>query len=523
MNCPTIDELSMYADDLLTGKEAERVFIHAEGCPRCREVLEAFRSEQQFIQETLQDPRLPDDFTDQIMGQLEPVKRPKGKGPWKKMLLSAAGVVLAVGVSAALSPSFAQLIGGFFSSEQADEGLQLANEAGLTERVDLSVEDQGITLKVEDVAADSSRVTLSYQILKNGKPQNSFIEQDESPNQVLALDQNGNEIGRLGYSWWDGEEYGVYEFSLRGREEIEQLIIRFDVSELKGKEGSWQLDVPIDLREKRQLTEAVPLHDSSFEEHGMQVSLQKLEKAPSSMELYYETSFTAERQAEIEEVMENFSRRFGKGAIAPLQSIFSTEIAYHVLDETGKEQYSWNRQEDGGMLQGEGQDLDTLGAVKWVNSFVPRKEQSNLTFVLDGMYATEPSDFSITLKPEELARKPFSFEYEGNQLEVVRAKNETNYHLQKSWKPLAKESFFMVEMKGTRTKNASDLDYWLVEDGKGNVYASGPSGSVVNDEVDFQLSFPVLEEVPEELTLHLFSVRRYKELDQPWKVPMFQE
>ena len=37
----------------------------------------------------------------------------------------------------------------------------MATDAGLVERVNLEVMDKGITLKVEDVVADSSRVALS--------------------------------------------------------------------------------------------------------------------------------------------------------------------------------------------------------------------------------------------------------------------------------------------------------------------------------------------------------------------------
>ena len=39
----------------------------------------------------------------------------------------------------------------------------MATDAGLAERVNLEVTDKGITLKVEDVVADSSRVALSFQ------------------------------------------------------------------------------------------------------------------------------------------------------------------------------------------------------------------------------------------------------------------------------------------------------------------------------------------------------------------------
>lgn len=530
MNCLPIDELVKYTEDFLNEKESSRVETHVKNCSSCQAVIETLLEEQRFVKDTLQTPGLPDDFADSVLVQLEPYeqKQIKRKGPWKKIMLSAASVMLAVGLSAVLSPSFAQLIGGFFSSEQVDDGLRLAMEAGLTERVDLAVEDQGITLKVEDVMADSSRVSLSYQVLKNGKPQNTFIEQDHSANRVMAIDTNGSELGQLGYSWWDGDDYGLYEFSLRDYGNIDQLAIRFDIVELNGVKGTWQLDVPIDLREKRQLTKALALKDASFIAQDVEINLQEIQMAPSSTELFYQTSYTEEKLVEIKTAEENFKQRFGLELVESLMRTFETSIAYHLEDESGMALYSWNtlwekegQIDDAGMLQGTGEDLDALGHLKWVNSFVPKKKQPDVTFVLDGVYKTEPTDFSITINPKEIIQKPFSFEFEGNQLNIVKAKNETDYHLRKSLKPLIKESTFVIKMEGKREPGASELGYWLIEDGKGNVYSSGMSGSVSNEEIDMKLTFPALQEVPEELNLHLFSVTRYEPAKEPWKVPLF--
>lgn len=530
MNCLTIDELSKYIEDLLNEKDFLRVEKHLQNCSNCQIVVEELLAEQSFIKDTLQTPSLPDDFAESIIGNLEPYQQEKikRKGSWKKVMLSAAGVTLAVGISAALSPSFAQLIGGFFSSEEADEGLRLAMEAGLTERVDLAVEDQGVTLKVEDIMADSSRVTLSYQVLKNGKPQNTFIEEDRSANSVAAIDSNENELGQLGYSWWDQGDYGVYEFSLRDYNDLDQMTVRFDIEELSGEKGNWQLDVPIDLSDKRQLTKILPLQDASFTASDVIIELQEMQMAPSSTELFFETSFTEEKRTEITNVENMFKQQFGLEAVESLMGTFETDIAYHLEDENGMTLYSWNTlqdkegfNEDAGMLQGTGEDLEALGHIKWVNSFIPKKEQSNLTFVLDGVYKTEPADFSITINPKKLSQKPFSFEFEGNQLNVVKAKNETDYHFRKSLKPLAKDTTFVIKMEGEREAGASELGWWLIEDGEGNVYSSGMSGSVSNNTLDMELTLPALHEIPEKLNLHLFSVKRYEPTSEPWKVPLF--
>ena len=124
------------------------------------------REKQELIKETLKTPTLPDDFTIQVLNQLEPYEHKKKRRKWKRVLLPAAACVLAVGLTTTLNPSFAEWIGGFFTTEQVDEGLRMASESGLTKRINQEVMDQGITFKVEDVLADTSRVALSYQILK---------------------------------------------------------------------------------------------------------------------------------------------------------------------------------------------------------------------------------------------------------------------------------------------------------------------------------------------------------------------
>ena len=162
MKCPTIDKISQYVDD---SHAFEDIALHVRNCAECQRVVEAFESEQLIIKETLQTPTLPDDFATLVLDQLEPYEQqggPRKSAPWKRILLSAASVVLALGVSATLNPSFAEWVGGLFSTDQVDRGLKLAMEAGIADRVDLEVADSGITFKVEDVIADSDRVAFIF-------------------------------------------------------------------------------------------------------------------------------------------------------------------------------------------------------------------------------------------------------------------------------------------------------------------------------------------------------------------------
>ena len=184
-------------------------------------MVEELNEEQKFLIETLQTPALPDDFASTILEQLEPYKKPK-RSAWQRRMLFAAGLVLAVGLSTTMNPSFAKWVGGLFATDQVDEGLKIASNAGMAERVNREVTDQGLTLRVEDVVADSSRVALSYQIVnKKGKIQDSYIELADSKNEIYASDQNGKRLDGVGMGWQDGSDYGLIEISLREQENLE--------------------------------------------------------------------------------------------------------------------------------------------------------------------------------------------------------------------------------------------------------------------------------------------------------------
>ena len=253
MKCPTIDKLEQWFDGF--DQVDEIIQSHVETCQECQQVIKMYAEEQELIKETLTTPTLPDDFTIQILNQLEPYEHKRKKKKWKRVLLPAAACVLAVGLTTTLNPSFAEWIGGFFTTEQVDEGLRMASESGLTQHIDQEVMDQGITFKVEDVLADTSRVALSYQVVKeNGKILNPQLENRDGKNVISAYDQDGNPIEGFGMSWMADSDYGLIEFSLRGHESIDSLTIKVELTELNGTRGNWQLEIPIDLKDIKEMT-----------------------------------------------------------------------------------------------------------------------------------------------------------------------------------------------------------------------------------------------------------------------------
>lgn len=533
MKCPTIDELSQYVDDLLTEQQRDKLHTHMKNCVECQRVVEAFSGEQQFIKETLQTPTLPDEFTVRVLDQLELYEQKeqrRKKAPWKRVLLSAAGVVLAIGVGATLTPSFAEWIGGMFSTEQADEGLRMATDAGLVERVNLEVMDKGITFKVEDVVADSSRVALSFKVLdKNGKVRNPYLDWDDSESGIVVVDQNGTRFDFERMDWRDGSDYGLIQFSLRGQEVLEKLTVKVNLVELNGVKGNWQLDIPIDLTKSNALTTIVPLHDVQTSSHGVSVHMKKMQYSPTSNELMYETGFTAEEEIRIEKEIQQLESQFGKDNIRPehVYSEFETAIQYRIENKDQQTIYTHDynsffteeeRVGDMELYQGTGQRSEQLGQVLWNQSFIPQQEDDKLTFVLDGVFKTVPADFLVAIHPKDLKKNPVAFDYEGNVVTIKEVIKNSDYYLRKSIFPIGKRTSLTIAMDRKQEPQSTDLGKWILVDDKGNAYTTFAHGGGS----DSYLEVYGLDEIPEELTLHLVSVTRFEEVQEKWQVPLYK-
>lgn len=527
MNCPTVDKLSQYVDVLVHEYEMKEIKEHVEKCDACMSVVKAFQAEQQFIKETVQTPALPDEFAASVLAEIKPYKQKtiRRRSVWKRVGLSAAGVLLAVGVGASVSPSFAQLIGGFFASDEVDNGLQLAADQGLTKTVNVEVENNGLTFKVEDVITDTSRIALSFLIVNDkGEAEDTNLNLADSNNEITVVDQNGAPIETIGTSWQEGSDYGLIEVSLRDYEAVEQVTIHFDLVELNGVKGNWVLDVPVDVKQNEHLTKIVPI-DQEANHLGVTINFQKINIAPTSMDLLYETSFTADEQKEIEARNMNNLEKVGGKAMDSLVGGFQSNIAYR-LKVNEQETYSHgimygNKFESlvGEHMQSAGHDLGTMGHVSWIDSFVPQELEGDMMLSVEGVYKTEPADFSIDIETKEVKRQPISFEYEGNFMTIKSIKKPLNL--------LDDDKSIIIKMEGGKEAFSSDLGDWIAVDEKGNRYATSESGSVLNEKdknerykTNVDLTIEGLHEVPEKLTLYLISKTTYYPLDEKWEVPI---
>ncbi|MHC0037522.1 DUF4179 domain-containing protein [Pseudoneobacillus sp. C159] len=544
MTCQQADKLALYTDGLLTEQENIQITQHLESCETCQQEVAGLKDEEQFLRDTLQTPVLPDHFADTVLNQLEPYPTQvqigsikKRNRPLNRILVTAAGVILAVGLSATVNPAFAKWIGGLFTTDQVDEGLRMASEAGFSKRINQEVSDNGVTFKVEDIVADSSRIAISYQLLNEQQkllPANiEFFNQD---NRVTILDSNGKELDYSNMGWSSREDYGMVEFSIRDKKVPEKVSVHFELKNIKGKKGNWQLTVPVDLTESLKATTTVPLDFAKANHFDILIGMKEARFAPSSTEIDYETSYSKEELPKVKQQIEEQKKQFGIAADEDIAN-FGSDLQFHVENEQGKTIMYHNRfvKDKGhptsfGFIQGStGGDYGKIGHTFNNFSFVPEKNPGKLTFVVDGIFKTEPAQLALKFKPEDLRKEPVSFEFEGNFITIKEAKKKTKLGLKKSLMPIETESVFTIEMEGGRESGQASLPgVWVLVDDKGESYPLLKSSSI-HDEKDKQGRFITndtlmtydLKEVPEEVTLHLISATRYYELAEKWKVPLY--
>lgn len=537
MTCPKEDELLAFTDNMMEDHELERITRHLQGCMYCHQQVEVMRYEQEVLKETLMEPALNDDFADMIIAGLQPYEKKRKKiRPWKYALGTAAALILAAGVTLSVSPSFAELLGGIFKSDRVDEGLQLASDTELAEQVDIAVEDQGITLQVEELIVDASRIAFSYKITnKSGKMLDPYLDDNDKKNMITLHNESGKEIELSSWGWSNADDHGVVEFSLHDIEPFMKGFIRMDVTEITGKTGNWRIEIAVDLTAAYAKQLAVKI-DKSYEVDGVEIDLDQVKYSTSTTEIFYSTAYTESAKQELLKDIEEKGRQFSK-EIATDFIGYHPRIGYRIEDEQGevKGYYNLFANEELGhpvdlnMIGGYGKwegEHEEVGKTSMVDTFVPEQEEEHLYFVLDTIYKTKTSDFSVTFNTDKL---PYTFEYNGYELTIDSVEREADYSLQKSWKPIRREVTTRVKLSGHAEQQAPELAGWALEDAKGTVYQIFNSGATLDErdaegrfKREIELISYDLQKVPEELTLHLIAETEAVKLDKEWRVPLFK-
>ena len=403
-----------------------------------------------------------------IVAQVTPYN-PKPKRRWKWGIGTVASVLLAGGILMTVHPSFAELIGGIFSSDRVDKGLQIAMDTDIATPVDMAVTDAGITLHVEHLIADTSRIALSYSVMDSkGKRLEPYFQDDAKQNVVTLLDENKEQVELANWSWGNSDNYGIFEFSLVNVEHFTKGTIRISPTEIGGKSGNWLVEIPVDLTaayEKQQIVEI----GETIEVEDIEVRLNQVSYATSTTDISYSTEYSDKAKQKLQAAIEEKEQQFNEKIVNTFFRYHPT-IGYRIENEQGNVlgYYNIYGKEDRGhtvdlnMIGGTGSwdgQVEDMGRMTWNDSFVPEQEEDELYFVLDTVYKTKTTDFSVTFKPNEL---PYTFEYNGYELTIDAVERKIDYSLEKSWLPIKRQ--VTIEVAYVRLRRAKGTGVGTMDD-----------------------------------------------------------
>ncbi|MEK4423813.1 DUF4179 domain-containing protein [Solibacillus sp. FSL K6-1523] len=506
MNCPCVDKLSQYVDRLLNEEEQQNIEEHLKQCVSCQQIVALFEGEEQFLKETLQAPTLPDDFEAQILAQVKPYK--KKRAFWKVSSGVAAAAVLSVGILTAVSPSFAQLITSFFSTEQVDSGFHEAETLGFVEEVNYEVTDNGLTVRIDEVMADTTRIAFTYQIIdKNGKVKNPHIENWNEKNNMKFMNKANEELAQEDYGSWHYKEGDIGFFELRTPNVTEDVLLKWQIRDIYGKEGNWDMDIPIPIEKALASMTVLDLQNATFTQQNVSITFEEARFSPSAMEISYTTAFTEPlKETKLS------AKEHGQPKV---------DVAYTIEDENGtllatNFPYSFYFDSGQGAISGLGSTSDDQQQFSHKEMFTPIKAEKP-SIVVAGFLNHEIVEESVKFRPDDLKNrkkdKPLLV-FNGEPITIKSMQQMTNTGLKMEWPFLQRERYMEISIDYDREKIKEELDSWVLEDSKGELYTVYNNGD--------RLLVYGLDSLDEEFTLHLTKVVKFNPLEESWRIPLYE-
>lgn len=206
------------------------------------------------------------------------------KTPKKKVVFySLSAAVLGLGVfigSASVSPVMAKIasnipIIGTFFNDSLDEGLRIAGKKGLTQVVDQSSKDSGITLTMNEIFYDGTRLTFGYT-------QESLFAIGELERPTIEV--NGKEINFS--SSYSGDFVTPQKYKgiidITPTEDLpEEFDMKMRIDAVGLIPGKWEFDFPV--KQSNEVTVIRPQELKMIE--GAEVKISSLKIGPAGTDL----------------------------------------------------------------------------------------------------------------------------------------------------------------------------------------------------------------------------------------------
>lgn len=157
-----------------------------------------------------------------------------------------------------ISPTFAKIVTSFIEKFHFDSGVEQAVNNGFSNRIDTQVSDKGVTLHIEEVLADPTRIVMSYYTERgNGNRSVDYLQ-----GKLYITDDKGNILARSPNRFQRDDQYGYYQFDLPST--TDQLFIHLNIPRIASisypdVEGKWDIVIPVDMKKSISNTTSIPI------------------------------------------------------------------------------------------------------------------------------------------------------------------------------------------------------------------------------------------------------------------------
>ncbi|MGG4452524.1 DUF4179 domain-containing protein [Brevibacillus porteri] len=465
MTCLDKFMLNAYLEDKLPLRRKQEIQRHLDTCSSCQIKFEQYLDELDTsdyeaedvwqTEETIQN--VMDKLPAYPMNVLKPIQKKPVQINWKKRsvdivkktTIAVAGLAMVVTFGTAVSPTFASYMNGIYASinpseitvtkgpynakqvvnlfdkKQTDIGVKKAAENGFVQPLDMKVTDQGLTMEISAVAADPLRILVLGSVTdKSGKKIPSFWKDQFSIitgdtvhefREIRLKDKNGKLITRLDdktketVPWLplpNGENFAyggrLDAYFNEANPMPDELILEMRVKRLTDTKGTWNFDIPIDMRPAKAAMKTVALNKELETPTGATVELKEARFFPSATQLEFSNSNPKEN------VVEGFR--------------------YELVDEKGTVVGKWddmielderdNTLNIVGMSHGASIDFTEKWqpSTSFVHTYMPLDPAKNLTMKLDVVYTGEKVSSQTKLSLAELEKNPKKVDVAGNQI-----------------------------------------------------------------------------------------------------------
>ncbi|MED1800778.1 DUF4179 domain-containing protein [Brevibacillus porteri] len=563
MKCLDKGQIALYLYNLLEPEEAKVMAAHLEECRHCQLKLKQELDELEDPEESLATDEPTDAVIHDIMVNLPPypihvLKRSERhqlqkKIDWKKRSLdivkkatiAVAGMAAVVYFGTLTSPSFATYVNDFYAAtiksqpkqtesslfaEEASEDplIQRGLEEGYNKKLDLKAIDNGMTLEVREVMADTRDVRIIFGFKdKNGKQLEKLFRnfplggQDERSEtyEIKITDEDGNVLEtndkyHLNYnkkeSIGEKDEYlmvsrPISRYFTDVSKIPDKLNIELSIKKLDKVDGNWSVTIPVDISKAKKETKIVPINEHYTAPNGEVINLKQVTVTPGQTEFVIEnTEGSGSSQSLTYEVVDD------KGAVLAAWSNLD------LTSEFGEEPNPFFKNVSREYFVRATDDKD----IHFI-TFHSLPADKNLTFRVGDNYDQIPSNFKQKLSTETLKTAPVTIKHDGSTLTFSNFASE---EITKT-NPITSEKHKMLrstlQFEATLAPSVAYLDDFQGVDDKGKEYRFYFFGTTTKDEKGNFIMKGTLQEdmnvIPKELTF-TFEEQVNVKKDMDWSV-----